>query len=194
MNKDIKYLEHDEVSALLASITNPRDHLMFLLMYAYGLRVSELTDLTVSDIDLQGNAIYIIAKKRKDKIRRRFQLSERIKSHLVDWMEHRDKSSQYLFYGRRYVGGGVEITKMSRENINILFLKYCLKVGIPRDLAHPHTLRHSIAVSMATKGMGVDEVKEMLRHSNIQSTYVYFNITNERRDEIVNSTHNKLGL
>jgi len=195
IEEKIKYLDHKVVMKLLASIESARDKLMFTLIYSYGLRVSELINLTIEDFDLDEKTIEIIPLRRKQRNKFVFSLSDKIPNLLNAWLEKRPGSEfSNIIVTRKYMNGEVIYKPISRTMVNKLFKKHCSKIGIPTRYQHPHTLRHSIALAMANAGLGIYVTKEFLRHTTIKSTEVYYHISKKLTHEKTKQLHQLLGL
>lgn len=195
MNENIKYLDHKVVMNLINSIPGNRDKLIFHLIYAYGLRVTELINITLSDIDIENRTVKIVPLKRKDKNKQQFPLSENSIELINKWLSERPKCDCPNLIVTRYSKGGIVIFKpISAVNIFKRFRKYATAVGIDQRFKHPHTLRHSIAVSMANEGHDIYFAKEFLRHTTVKSTEVYYNIANAKRTAKAVELHSALGL
>lgn len=171
----IKYLSTNEVEKLISKIINSRDKALFSLMYLYGLRCSEVVRLKVSDIRLQDNRINILASKgglKGEHVINPSQVKE-----LAKYLKEREKSksvSNALFLSRKN-------DHLSTTQVYRLFKVYAIKAKLSKDKQHPHVLRHSIAVHMAESEVPVEHVRLHLRHREIKSTMVYFEITDPSR-------------
>ena len=144
-----------------------RDRAMLELLYATGMRVSELIHLQVSDLNLQFGYVICHDTDRE----RIIPIGNVSKRALVDYMEHgrgyfvKNKTENALFTncsGR----------SMSRQGFWKVLKSYAEAAGIYRDIT-PHTLRHSFAVHMLQNGADIKSVQEMLGHSDISSTQIY---------------------
>ena len=176
----IKYLSPDEIKRLFNKIEEGRDKTIFYLMYLYGLRCSEVVRLTLQDLRMKDDRIFITASKNG--INRENVLDKTAKKLLVNYLKEREKvlanskvknESTVLFLSRK-------LGQLTTTQIYRLFHEYSKKAKIPEDKRHPHTLRHSIAVHMADSGVPVERVKDHLRHRKIDSTMVYFQITSKK--------------
>lgn len=195
MKENILWLRHNEVVEFIKSIPKERDRLIFSLIYAYGLRVSEFINLMLGDIDIKNKTIKIRPLKRKSRTKHVFPLSDKLKKIIINWLQDRPKTNDKHFMVCRHVKNGrVSYGAMSRTNIFKLFRRYCKLVGISEDHQHPHVLRHSYAVACAMKGIDLYSVKELLRHARVSSTEAYYDITNLERDRRTTEAHRKLGL
>lgn len=176
-------LTTDEVNRLLDQPGNHspkeiRDRAMLELLYATGIRVSELINLKVSDVNLQVG--YIICKDaHKERVipfgaPAKRALTEYIKTTRDVLLE--DKTSDVLFCN-------CSGQPMSRQGFWKLIKHYAKKAGITSDIT-PHTLRHSFAAHLVENGADLRSVQEMLGHSDISTTQIYANMTQNKIREV----------
>ena len=151
-----------------------RDRAMLELMYASGLRVSELLSLKMKNISLERGIITIIGKGSKQ---RKVPFGEFAKEYLVNYLEHGRKknpgSRSDIVFLNRY-GDPV-----SRQYFFLQVKKYAEMVGIKEDIS-PHTLRHCFATHLLEGNADIRTVQTMLGHSNIATTQIYLNISTRR--------------
>lgn len=175
----VKWFTPDQLSLFMSKIDNARDKALFSMMYYHGLRRIEAVSLNLSDVRLKDERIYIHAAK--DGISGEYALSRKVKKHLLAYLKVRGIEEAALFLSRKTNNGKA----LSTTQVSRLFSKYALKAKLPKDLHHPHVLRHSIAVHMADSGVPQEHVKLLLRHRKSSSTDVYYQITNRKRDEFI---------
>ncbi|MGN0306808.1 MAG: site-specific tyrosine recombinase XerD [Lachnospiraceae bacterium] len=177
-----------EVERLLAQPKgkNPkelRDRAMLELLYATGIRVTELITLKNSQLNLQMN--YIVCKDgAKDRV-------------IPFGPEAREALLQYLENSRKVMINDVDSDiifvncsghPMSRQGFWKLVKHYAAKAGIEKDIT-PHTLRHSFAVHLVENGADLRSVQEMLGHSDISTTQVYANMNHNRLRQVYQKAH-----
>lgn len=165
-----KYLSQEEVRRFLRAIPAPRDRLVFLLTYLYGLRVGETSLLRRGDIDLGQSRIVIRRLKNGHWTERPLFSSARelLKRYLVG----SSIEEMPLFPGRR--------GPLKKRQIQSLFSRYRDVAGLPRRLTC-HALRHSIATHLLDAGCSLEFVQDHLGHRNIRSTSIYARITDRHR-------------
>ncbi len=151
-----------------------RDRAMLEMMYASGLRVSELLSLKMKNISFERNIITVIGKGSKQ---RKVPFGEFAKEYLVKYIEHGRKKNpgvrtDYVFLNR--YGKPV-----SRQYFFLQVKKYAEQVGIEEEIS-PHTLRHCFATHLLENSSDIRTVQEMLGHSNIATTQIYLNISTRR--------------
>ena len=181
-------LSTDEVIRLLEQPSGDspkeiRDKAMLELLYATGIRVTELITLKLKDINLQMG--YIVCKDaHKERI---IPFGNEAKSALIRYLEGTrtamiaDASSEYLF-------ANCSGQSMSRQGFWKLIKFYAKKAGIVADIT-PHTLRHSFAAHLVENGADLRSVQEMLGHSDISTTQIYANMNHNRIREVYAKAH-----
>jgi len=194
MENNIKYLEIDLVHKLLSSIKDIKYKMIFTLIYDYGLRVSELLNLKLSDIDFKNKTIAILPLKYKVKTNKQlFPLLPENENLIKKYLKIRPvTNSKYLVVSKIYKDKTVVYDKQSRISIFQKFQSLCVINGIDKQFAHPHTLRHSIAFAMAGNGVDIYTASQFLRHSSIKNTEVYYKINNQQRSDRFLQFHSKL--
>ncbi len=160
-----------------------RDKAMLELLYATGIRVSELISLKVSDVNMQMGYI-ICHDSNKERIipfgrEARLALTKYLGESRESMLE--DKSSEILF-------ANCSGLPMSRQGFWKLIKYYAKKAGIEADIT-PHTLRHSFAAHLVENGADLRSVQEMLGHSDISTTQVYANMSHSRIRDVYSKAH-----
>ena len=160
-----------------------RDKAMLELLYATGIRVSELINLEISDVNLQMN--YIICRDAgKERV---IPFGNEARHALIHYLESsraamiEDKSSPILFTN-------CSGQRMSRQGFWKLIKHYAKKAGIMADIT-PHTLRHSFAAHLVENGADLRSVQEMLGHSDISTTQIYATMNHNRIREVYTRAH-----
>lgn len=178
----------EEIDALLAqpSGNSPkeiRDKAMLELLYATGIRVTELISLKVSDVNLNVDTI-VCRDAHKQRTVPFGKLAKDALSRYLDGTREEmleDKSSDVLF-------ANCSGQPMSRQGFWKLVKYYTRKAGITADIT-PHTLRHSFAAHLVENGADLKSVQEMLGHSDISTTQIYANISQNKLREVYNKSH-----
>lgn len=179
-----KELSEKEVELLLSAPEvgqekGLRDRCMLELMYATGLRVSELTGLTLSSIDLQAGIVRVVGKGNKERM---VPFGEEAGNWLKKWLQRRAGiANTHLFPGR---GGRA----MSRQNFWQRIRLYANRTGIS-PLPSPHTLRHAFATHLLNHGADLRAVQMLLGHAHITTTEIYTHVSKARLHDLVNSSH-----
>jgi site-specific recombinase XerD len=162
-------LSKTEVLKLLFATPNIKHRLILSLLYSSGLRVNELINLKLADIDVERQQIYIrMGKGRKQRV---VGLSTRILGLLNDY---------YLTYNPvTYVFNGQESLMYSSSSIRKFLERSVQKAGI-RKRVTPHTFRHSYATHLLESGVDLKYVQELLGHSKPETTQIYIHLTKEQ--------------
>lgn len=183
-----KVLSEEEVNKLLdINLNNDFDYrnkAMLELMYSSGLRVSELINLTVNDIDLKNSLVRIFGKGSKERI---VPLNDYATEALNNYiLYHRpklfkQKENNYLFLNNHG-------NQMTRQGFFKTLKKIAKEKGIKSELS-PHTLRHSFATHLLKYGADLRSIQELLGHSDISTTQIYTHITNEMLEKNYHEYH-----
>jgi len=157
-------LTKDETKALLDAIENPKHKLMVELLYSAGLRVSELLNLMVHDLDVdKGYGFVRKGKGGKDRI---FILSEKLKDKIGELVKAESLCSEsLLFVSNRK-------KKYHQRSVQQIIRKAAKSAKIDKAV-HPHTLRHSFATHLIENGYSVNDVQALLGHKSPETTMVY---------------------
>ncbi len=166
-NKLPVVLSREEVKSIINTIDNKKHRLLISLSYGAGLRVSEIVNLKIKDINLNELTLHIKgAKGDRDRIT---VFPEKLKGDLQDIIVPRGKDS-YVFESER---GG----KLTERTAQKIFEKSLKKSDIKKDATF-HSLRHSFATHLLENGVDVRYVQELLGHQNIRTTQLYTKVTN----------------
>lgn len=179
-----KTLSEFQVEALLAAPDvatqlGVRDRTMMELMYACGLRVSELVSLKVFNISLSDNVLRVFGKGNKERLVPFGEVASAwLKQYLSDVRPTLilGKHCDDLFVTNRGVKAG---SAMSRVMFWLLIRKYALKAGVTAPLS-PHTLRHAFATHLLNHGADLRAVQMLLGHADISTTTIYTHVARER--------------
>jgi integrase/recombinase XerD len=184
-----KYLNRDEVERLLAtpSTDKPvglRDRAMLELLYATGLRVSELCGLELTSVQREAGILRVTGKGNKQRL---VPFGESAGESIGQYLDRgrpallKGRASRFLFVTAR---GGA----MTRQGFWKLLGGHGKKAGIFRDLT-PHVVRHSFATHMVEGGADLRSVQIMLGHADISTTQVYTHVARRRLREVVDQHH-----
>ncbi len=180
--------EADVESLLLAPDTDTalglRDRAMLELMYASGLRVSEIINLKLNQMSLQRGLIHLLGKGNKERL---VPMGEEA----LDWLQsYLATARENLLKGRRT--DAVFITSrgaaMTRQAFWFLIKRHAQKVGITVALS-PHTLRHSFATHLLNHGADLRVVQMLLGHSDLSTTQIYTHVAQERLKQLHTKHH-----
>ncbi|WP_442601182.1 site-specific tyrosine recombinase XerD [Paenibacillus sp. KN14-4R] len=162
-----------------------RDSAMLEILYATGMRVSELISLNVDDLHLSMGAIRCIGKGDRERIIPLTRLAqERLHTYLKEirpQLIKSEKPDKALFFG--HLG-----TRLTRQGFWKIIKGYAKSAQIQSEIT-PHTLRHSFAYHLLENGADLRSVQEMLGHLDISSTQIYVNVTKSKMREVYDRTH-----
>ncbi|MBW2030512.1 MAG: site-specific tyrosine recombinase XerD [Deltaproteobacteria bacterium] len=181
-------LSRDEVDLLLSQpdCSRPigqRDKAMLELLYATGLRVSELVDMKFNNMNLDAGFVRTVGKGAKERLVPIGQKAiEALRSYLEEGRKTLSKgSSPYLFLSLRG-------TPMTRQGFWKIIRQYGAKGGLKKNIT-PHGLRHSFATHLLEGGADLRSVQVMLGHADISTTQIYTHVTRERLREVHERHH-----
>ncbi len=173
-------LTEAEVEALLqapdvADAEGQRDRTMLEVLYATGLRVSELVNLRAGQLSLNQGVVRIIGKGGRERL---VPLGEEALAWLLAYLRSprqeilSGRTSEFLFPTRRR-------DRMTRQGFWLLIKRYALQAGIGKPLS-PHTLRHAFATHLLNHGADLRVVQLLLGHSDLSTTQIYTHVARER--------------
>jgi len=186
--KTLKLEQVDALLKVLDSLDSPigmRDAAMVELMYASGLRVSELVNLRLNQIDLNANYIRVLGKGSKERIIPFHDFaSKRISSYLTHARPALLglNNSPFLFVTSRK-------KPLSRLRFWQILKSLASKAGIDPEEVHPHIIRHSFASHLLSRGADLRIIQTLLGHSDISTTQIYTHIQRERLADVVRTFH-----
>ncbi|MFO1427271.1 MAG: site-specific tyrosine recombinase XerD [Steroidobacteraceae bacterium] len=184
-----KSLSEEEVESLLSAplVSDPlghRDRTMLEVLYATGLRVSELVNLKYNQVNLNQGVIRVLGKGNRERL---IPLGEEA----VRWLQEfiagarneilLDRTTDYLFPTRRG-------DRMTRQAFWHIIKRYARKSSIDKELS-PHTLRHAFATHLLNHGADLRVVQMLLGHSDLSTTQIYTHVARERMKELHSQHH-----
>ena len=182
-------LTEEEVEALLAApaVSDPlghRDRTMLEVLYATGLRVSELVNLKLNQVNLNQGVLRIVGKGNRERL---IPLGEEA----VQWVQQflqgprveilLERQTDFLFPTRRG-------DRMTRQAFWHIIKRYARKAGVSKDLS-PHTLRHAFATHLLNHGADLRVVQMLLGHSDLSTTQIYTHVARERLKDMHSQHH-----
>ena len=184
-----KTLPAAEVEGLLAqpdtsTLIGLRDKAMLELLYATGLRVSELVGLTLSDINLERGFLMVMGKGSKERAVPMGESAAAVVHAYVQGVRPallKGKESRFLFISSRH-------RRITRQTFWGRIKFYAGQAGIAQNIS-PHTLRHSFATHLLDNGADLRIVQAMLGHSDISTTQIYTHVSRERLKNIHEKYH-----
>lgn len=183
-----KVLTKEEVNLLLSFNPNNslefRNKAMIELLYDSGIRVSELVNIKLSDLDLINSTLKTMGKGSKERI---IPIGEYACNVLEIYINNyrndilKKRNSDYLFPSKKE-------NHITRNGFFIILKDIAKKVGIKNTLS-PHTLRHSFATHMLDNGADLRSIQELLGHSNISTTQIYTHVSNKHLRDVYDKFH-----
>ena len=181
-----KFLTIDEVFSLIETpkgdtFKPTRDKAIIEILYSCGLRVSELTSLDISDLDIKETIIRVKGKGRKERIVPiGTKAMEAIKNYLPERISLRKKSPGLILNNR----GG----RLTQRSVRRILLQYSRMINLAGDLS-PHTLRHTFATHLLHEGADLRSIQELLGHSSLSTTQKYTHLDIRRLTEVYDKAH-----
>jgi site-specific recombinase XerD len=184
-----RYLSQDEVRRLIAApdtsdVKGLRDRAIIEVLYASGVRVSELAGLDLSDVDLNAGELRVVGKGDKERIVLLGRPAIQALKRYIDTgrpEQIKDRAPRAVFLNR--LGG-----RLSTRSMDTIVRKAGVAAGIEQTVT-PHLLRHTFATHMLDGGADLRVVQELLGHENIATTQIYANVTQGRAREIYLGAH-----
>ena len=182
----IKFIETPDVETDLGK----RDRAMLELMYATGVRVSELTKMGIADVDFKNRLIRVTGKRRKERI---VPFGEEAQDALQKYLEvrggflnaapvsERDPDALFLNY---------QGTRITTRSVGRMVEKY-IRICAGMHNISPHALRHSFATHLLDSGADLRDIQELLGHARLSSTQIYTHVSMEKLIEVYDKAHPK---
>lgn len=186
-----RFLTVDEVFALLGATSDEgalssRDKAILELLYASGLRVSELVGLNIEDVNLKEKTVRVLGKGRKERI---VPMGEKAVVALVRYLELRPSliisagPKDALFANRQG-------TRLSARSVERLLRKYIAKSGLQKVVT-PHILRHTFATHLLGAGADMRGIQELLGHASLSTTQKYTHVSIDNMMKVYDESHPK---
>ncbi len=180
------FLDIDETFSLMEApsgetFISTRDRAILELLYSSGLRVSELTSLNISDIDMKEALIRVKGKGRKERIIPiGSKALESIKNYLPERVSIKNKSTALILNNR----GG----RLTQRSVRRILIHYSRMINLKSNLS-PHTLRHTFATHLLHEGADLRSIQELLGHSSLSTTQKYTHVDIGHLTEVYDKAH-----
>lgn len=185
------FVEKDKMDILFDKIDfgedfeGVRDKLIVGIFYLTGMRLSELVNLTLFDVDLQKRLIKVLGKRNKERL---IPFTVSMEKPIIDYLKLRseiisDSENKFFFLTKK---GEKIYQKLVYRIIN-----YYLGIVTTLDKRSPHVLRHTFATHMLNNGADLNAIKELLGHSNLSATQIYTHNTIEKLKNVYKLSHPK---
>ena len=156
-----------------------RDKAMIEMLYATGMRISELINLKITDIDLNRSVIKVLGKGSKERL---IPFGESANEYLSEYISNRPKSNtKEVFLSNR----GTKISRITFWKRMKIYLK---RVNLNHKIS-PHTLRHAFATHLLNRGADLRSVQLLLGHSDLSTTQIYTHIAKQRLGDVLKKHH-----
>ena len=189
-DRRVEFLTEDELDRLFSApdtwtITGLRDLAIMKCIYSTGLRISELTNLNIENIDLERKEFAVRWKWRKIRV---VYLTDDSAEAIKKYLQKRNDHLKPLFIRHNTKAENIDILtdenmRLSRFFITTMIKKYAKQAIILKDIS-AHTLRHSFATTLLSKWADLRSIQEMLWHASITTTQVYTHVTNQKLKEV----------
>ena len=174
--KPIKYIDkvrvplsQVELDALRSSCNNYKERALIEVLLASGLRVSELTEMKISDINFKDLSVHV--KHGKGNKERTTYINDLAKVHLEKYLEARKEKGDHLFYNKWS-------EPLNPGGVRSLLNKIADQAGV--ENVHPHRFRRTFASNLASRGMSIQEIQKLLGHANINTTLMYIHTSDDQ--------------
>jgi len=183
-----RYFEYKELEELfnvsdLTTTLGQRDRLILELLYATGIRVSELVNIKIDDIDINNNKIKILGKGNKERI----VYFENVCKKILN-MYLKDGYKELNKYNNEYLMLNNQGNKLTTRGVRYILDKLIRETSLNKKIS-PHMIRHSFATHLLNEGCDLLSVQELLGHESLSATNVYTHITNDRIKDIYLKSH-----
>lgn len=193
--RTVEFLEADELDRLLVlplklqeGLIARRDKAILELLFCAGLRVSELTELKIEQINTKRDEFTVRGKGDKPRV---CFISDSAKEAIKNYVSARRDTSPYLFVSHdRAKGGRKGVKSLTPRSVQRIVEHYATAAGITKKIT-PHTLRHTFATDLLVSGADIRSVQSMLGHESITTTQVYTHITNKHMKDVHKKFHHK---
>ncbi len=160
-------LTHEEVKLLIDSVKRKKHKLMVMVLYSSGLRVSELVNLKIGDLEIDQKIGWVRSGKgAKDRM---FIISEKIVNRLKSYTKGRGKD-EYVFAGHN--------GRLTTRSVQKAIASTAKRAGIDKRVT-PHVLRHTFATHMLESGVDLRKIQMLLGHSQLSTTQLYLSVSNK---------------
>lgn len=173
-----KVLTIKEVDSILNKHLSVIERAVFELLYSAGLRVSELVDIKLQNIDLKSNYVRCIGKGSKERL---VPIGNRAQEIIKKYLKDRDYYVQKYNLNSKFLFISEKGRKITRQDVYVIIQKLGSKID--KDIS-PHTLRHSFATHLLENGADLRVVQELLGHSDVSTTQLYTHVSKKRLKDV----------
>jgi integrase/recombinase XerD len=170
-----KAIDPEDIKKLISTIDQVRDRAMFLMLLRTGMRIGELLQTTLKDINMKERKVMIM-EAQKTSVGRVVYFSDDAKEALNAWLQQRDSDKVLLFYG-------LGRNSLSYTAARVRFQKCLYKAGLSHQGYTMHSLRHTFASELLNAGMRLECLQQLLGHTNLEVTRRYARLTDNTREQ-----------
>lgn len=180
-----KVLSIQEINSILDKHLSTIENAIFELLYAAGLRVSELVNLQIQNIDLNSNYVRCIGKGSKERL---IPIGMRANKAIKEYLKQRDFTLKKFDLSTKFLFIAENGKKVNRQDVYTIIQNLGKKID--KNIS-PHTLRHSFATHLLENGADLRVVQELLGHSDVSTTQLYTHVSKKRLKEVYFAINNK---
>ncbi|MFQ5491790.1 MAG: tyrosine recombinase XerC [Phycisphaerae bacterium] len=185
-----KFLEQEQVEVLLNTpdintLLGSRDRAMLEVLYSTGIRVSELVDLNITDIDFGGCCLRVRGKGKKQ---RTTPIGPTALAAIRRYMDMRRNDPRVAEYDQDALFANKHGQRLSTRSVRRKLDKYLAQAGLDPSIS-PHTLRHSFATHMLNNGADLRSIQELLGHQSLSTTQIYTHLSSQRLKKAYDDAH-----
>ena len=180
-----RFLEAEEIDKFFDAILgeeiyDKRDRAILETLYSTGIRVSELADLDINDVDKVNNLIKVLGKGSKERI---VPIGDRAKQTILIYLSARKNVAEHepLFLNSKN-------RRLDTRTVRHILDKWSKQTRLGKHIS-PHSIRHSFATHLLDRGADLRSVQELLGHSNLSTTQIYTHVTKEKLKNVYNKAH-----
>ena len=176
-----KLLDTPDVTTLLGA----RDRAMLETVYSTGIRVSELVDLNIEDVDFEGECLRIRGKGKRERIT---PISPTALAAIRRYLDMRNADNRAQTFDQQALYVNKHGQRLSTRSVRRKLDKYLLEAGLDPTIS-PHTLRHSFATHMLNNGADLRSVQQLLGHQSLSTTQIYTHVTTQHMKTVYDDSH-----
>lgn len=185
-----RFLDSEQISTLLncpktTDMLGARDRAIMETLYSSGLRVSELVDLNLSDVDFLGEVIHVRGKGKKERMS---PIGASALQSIQHYLTFRDQDTRKDTFDQQALFVNKHGQRLSTRSVRRKLDKYLLQAGLDPRIS-PHTLRHSFATHMLNNGADLRVVQELLGHQSLSTTQIYTHLTTQKMKSVYEEAH-----
>jgi len=189
--RKIEFLEEDELRRMLnatkdtGGLIGKRDRAILEMLFSTGLRVSELSQLQIKEVNLRRGEFSVRGKGSKHRV---VFLSDDARDSIKNYLDARKDTSPYLFVSHDRAKHRRDSLPISPRSVQRTVERYATAAGISKKIT-PHTLRHTFATDLLRNGADIRSVQAMLGHESITTTQIYTHVTDKQLKKIHKKFH-----